>query len=87
MSNSFVNTLIIAIARKLNISPLVAHILLMCVVTILYGVLGPDGFKDFLAPVFLMIWFGICSLVVLITWVSKGELRSSWTKAEPWQDE
>ena len=86
MSNTLINRIIVFIATKLKVSPGVAHILLMCLVTLAFGLANPDGFQVFKEAFFLKIWIGICVLVVMITWLTKGEYRNIWWKAEPWKD-
>ena len=82
----FVNRLLIFIARKFGISPLLAHILLMLLITLLYGFTNPSGWRDFSEPFFLFFWFGICSFVVLVTWITKGEYRKHWSNAAFWRE-
>ena len=81
-----VNRLIIFIARKLGISPLFAHILLMLLVTVGYGFANPSGWRVFSEPIFLVIWFGICAFVILVTWITKGDYRKHWSNAEFWKE-
>ena len=82
-----VDRLIIFIARKLNTSPLIAHIYLMCLVFIGCGFANPDGWNTFTDPVMLLIFFGISFFVVFLTWVMKGEDRKYWTSKKFWKDE
>jgi hypothetical protein len=79
--------LIVFVAWKLNTSPLVAHIYLMCLVFILYGFTNSDGWNVFSDPVWFLIFLGICFTVVFLTWVMKGADRKYWTTSEFWQDE
>ena len=81
-----VNRLIIFIARKLGVSPLFAHILLMILVTVGFGFANPSGWGWFSDPIFLVIWFGICALVVITTWVTKGEYFKYWSDAKFWRE-
>lgn len=85
MSDGMVNKLIIWLARKLNCSPILAHCVIMSFVSLGYGVLNPDGLRVLGDPVFLVIWVPFCIIVVLVTWLTKGELRKAWTQAEPWK--
>lgn len=85
MVNSLVNRLIIFFARKLHVAPGVAHVLLLFLVSIGYGAINPDGFHAFTAPFFTLIWVGLCSFVVLATWLTKGDYRKIWWRAEPWR--
>jgi|TARA_B110000240_G_C13237681_1_gene341788 threonine/homoserine/homoserine lactone efflux protein len=81
-----VNRLILFVARKIGISPLFAHCLLMVVVTVGFGFANPSGWHEFSDPIFLIIWFGICTFVIFVTWVSKGEYRKHWTNAAFWKE-
>jgi len=81
-----INLLLIFIARKLNISPLLSHILLLSLVTIGYGFLNPDGWISFTDILFLKIWFGFCFFVIFITWVTKGKYKKYWISRKYWQD-
>jgi surface polysaccharide O-acyltransferase-like enzyme len=85
MSNGLVNQLIIWLARTLNCSPLIAHCIMMCLLSFVYGALNPDGFQVLADPVFLAIWFAFSLVVVLVTWLTKGDFKKAWTQAKPWR--
>lgn len=78
-----VNKFIVWIARRLRVSPLIAHVLVMALVTVGYGL--ATGWADFRRPLFPVYWLGICGLVVLVTWLTKGALIKDWVRVEPWQ--
>lgn len=78
--------LIIFIARKLGVSPLFAQILLLILVTIGFGFENPSGWRAFSDPIFIVIWFGFCAFVVLVTWVTRGEYRKYWSDAKFWRE-
>jgi hypothetical protein len=82
---SLINKLLVLVAKVLKVSPGVAHVLLMLLVTIGFGVSNPRSWAAFTDPIFLMIWLGVCTFVVLITWVTKGEYRKIWWQVKPWQ--
>ena len=85
--DGFINRFLIFIAKKLKVSPLIAHLIVAVCVSIAYGFASPTGFRDFQDPFFQKLWLGIWVIVIGLTWVTKGELRSAWSKAKPWQDD
>lgn len=85
MSSGLVNRLLIWLARKLHVSPGVAHVLLLCLIALLYGALEYHPFSSFGDPMFFVVFGGAGVFVVLLTWLTKGEYRKLWWKSEPWQ--
>ena len=85
--DGLVNRLLIFMAKKLKVSPLVAHVFVAGCVSVAYGFASPSGFRDFQDPFFQKLWFGLWVIVIGLTCVTKGEFRSAWSKAKPWQDE
>ena len=81
-----VNSLLIFIARKLKISPLLAHILLMTLLTVCVGFANPSGWTTFADISFTLYWVVVCTIVVLITWITKGEYRKQWKEKDYWQE-
>ncbi len=80
-----INALIVWVAQRLGISPLIAHILLMLVVFLAFLLLNPSGFD--LSSMEFGGFIGVSVLVIFIGWVTKGkEGRRDWLRAEPWQD-
>jgi hypothetical protein len=86
ISKMLMNKLIVATARKLGVSPLYAHILLLLLVTLGFGFTNPLGWMQFLEPIFVLIWFCICAFVIFITWITKGKYRKYWTDAKYWKE-
>lgn len=82
MNSAIANTLIVRLARLLNCPPIVAHVLIMLGVTIGFGSNHPELYHKWQ---FAMLWFGVCSFVVLVTWLTKGPYRDAWLKTSPWQ--
>ena len=85
MLNGIMNKLIINLAINLKIAPGIAHIIILFIVSLGYLFVSPDGLKDFKDPFFIKMWFGICSLIVFVTWLTKGKYRKMWWLAKPWQ--
>jgi len=81
-----INKALVWIAKKLKVSPGVAHIMFMLLLTALVSIFEDTTGSMFSDRVFLTIWFGFCAFVVLVTWLTKGEYRKIWWKAKPWQD-
>lgn len=82
------NKLLVSIAKKLKISPGVAHVLLLLLMTMMtigFRYSNSDYWRVISDPIFLIVWFGICTFVVLITWLTKGEYRKIWWQVKPWQ--
>lgn len=86
LPSSLVNKLLISVAKSIKVSPGVAHVLLLSLMTIGFAASNPDSQKMFSDQFFLIIWFGSCAFVVLITWLTKGEYRKIWWQVKPWQD-
>ena len=86
MKAMLVNKLLIWMAGKLGCSPLVAHLLLMMLVTIGFGFMNPDGFGFFDKADAALIWFSFCAFVVFMTWITKGEHRRAWLSAKGWDE-
>ena len=86
MKSVLVNKLIIWLANRLGCSPLVAHILIMMLVTIAFGFMNPDGFGFFDKGYAGLIWFSLCAFVVCITWITKREHRKAWLSAKGWDE-
>ncbi|WP_029041476.1 hypothetical protein [Cucumibacter marinus] len=80
-----INTILILMARWLRISPLLAHVQIMLAVTIAYGSLNPLGWRAFSELWVAALWVVVCSLVVLVTWLTKGKLIKDWMRADPWR--
>ena len=78
MPSTLVNKLLIWLARTLEISPGLAHILLLSLMTTAYGLFEYKPFSSFNQTSFLVIWFGFCTAVLLMTWLAKGEFRKIW---------
>jgi hypothetical protein len=76
-----VNLLLVKLAHALNLSPGVVHVLLLGVVTVAYGAHEYHPFSSFSDPVFLFLWFAVCSAAIAITWLTKGEYRAIWWQA------
>lgn len=87
MKSYLVNRLLVWMARKLNIAPILAHVILLILVTLLFLLVDPSGWNALAEPAGFSIWFGIGAIVILVTWLSKGKLRSDWLRAKPWQDQ
>jgi len=86
MKSGFMNKLIIWLARKIGCSPLVAHIIILMLVTIAFGFMNPDGFGFFDKTYNASIWFSFCALVVFITWATKGPYLKAWLSAKEWDE-
>jgi len=85
MSSGLVNRLLVWLARVLHVSPGVAHVLLLSLMMVLYVALEPTPFSSLNDPMFFVFFIGISAIVVLVTWLTKGEYRKHWWKSEPWR--
>jgi hypothetical protein len=86
MRVTFVDRFLIFLAIKLRISPLMAHVLLMVAITALFAGMAPDAAALLRRLDYLAIWFVTCAFGVFVTWVSKGEHRGAWARADVWRE-
>ncbi|MFN3891195.1 MAG: hypothetical protein ACK4MV_12415 [Beijerinckiaceae bacterium] len=86
MRVTFFDRFLIFLAIKLRVSPLMAHILLMVAVTALFAGLAPDAAILLRRLDYLAIWIVTCAFGVLVTWLSKGEYREAWRRADVWRE-
>ena len=86
MRATFVDRFLIFLAIKLRISPLMAHIILMVAITALFAGLAPDAAVLLRRLDYLAIWIVTCGFGVLVTWLSKGEYRDAWRRADVWRE-
>lgn len=84
MTNGLVNWLLVSLARLLRISPGLAQVGILVLMSFFAFAQGhpPIHFTD---PVELSYWIGICAAVVLVTWLTKGKHRRIWWRASPWR--
>lgn len=57
--------IILLVARKLGVSIFAALIIILCMITVLFGVFNPDGWA-FFDTVGILIWLGLCCFVVVV---------------------
>jgi len=74
--------LIVFTARTLRIPPIVAHGILLTIVSGALVFMFEPGAREFWT--FVMYVMGVCVVVMLITWVLQGGARADWTKSPPW---
>ncbi len=86
MRVTFVDRFLIFLAIKLRVSPLMAHIILMIAITALFAGLAPDAAVLLRRLDYLAIWFVTCAFGVLVTWLSKGEYKDAWRRADIWRE-
>lgn len=86
MRVTFVDRLLIYLAIKLRISPLMAHVMLMVAITALFAGLAPDAAVLLRRLDYLAIWVLTCAFGVFVTWLAKGEHRRAWTRADVWRE-
>ena len=86
MRVTFFDRFLIWLAVKLRVSPLMAHILLMVAVTALFAGLAPDAAVLLRRMDYLAIWFLTCAFGVVVTWLSKGEYKDAWRRADVWRE-
>ena len=84
MTDRLVNWLLVKMARAMRISPGLAQVLILVAMTIAIQFSEHTRFRS-TRPDEIGIWLAICALVVLITWLTKGEHRKLWWRARPWQ--
>ena len=82
--------LIIFLARKLKVSPFIASLILMGVLTILFASTNSEGWQPFQQSDFLLKWMGICAATIGWVWFiagfwKDGEYRKHWFKKDFWQ--
>ncbi len=77
---------LIWLAIRLKVSPLMAHILLMVAVTALFAGLAPDAAVLLRRLDYLAIWFATCAFGIVVTWLSKGEYKDAWRRADVWRE-
>lgn len=82
MASSLINKLLVWMARTLGISPGLAHVFLLFLVTVGFGAFEYEAFSSFHSPVFVSFWVGVCALVIVVTWLTQGELRRTWWQAK-----
>ena len=85
MRTTPVDRFLIWLAIKMKVSPLMAHIILMVAITIFFIALAPDAAVLLRRVDYMLIWLGTCAFGVFITWVSKGEYKQAWTRADIWR--
>jgi hypothetical protein len=85
MRVTFVDRFLIFLAIKLRVSPLMAHIILMIAITALFAGLAPDAAVLLRRLDYLAIWVVTCAFGVLVTWLSKGEYKDAWRRADIWR--
>lgn len=83
---SILNIILVYFARIFGLSPGIVHVILLGFVTIAFGALNPESFSVFFEAFFNIMWFGLCAIVVLVTWLTKGKYRPIWWKAEYWKN-
>jgi hypothetical protein len=86
MRVTFVDRFLIFLAIKLRVSPLLAHIILMIAITALFAGLAPDAAVLLRRLDYLAIWVVTCAFGVLVTWLSKGEYKDAWRRADIWRE-
>ena len=85
MRATFFDRFLILLAIKLRVSPLMAHIILMIAITALFAGLAPDAAVLLRRLDYLAIWVVTCAFGVLVTWLSKGEYKDAWRRADIWR--
>lgn len=86
MRATFVDRLLIWLAIRLRVSPLMAHVLLMVAITALFVGLAPDAAVLLRRLDYLAIWVVTCAFGVFVTWLSKGPYREAWARADVWRE-
>jgi hypothetical protein len=85
MPSSLVNRLLVWLARALHVSPGIAQVMLLCLMMLLYVALEPTPLSSLNNPMFYVFFGGASVIVVLVTWLTKGEYRKHWWKSEHWR--